>query len=87
MKIATRFISKLMAEEKSTLKELWKNSPSVQVRKRAHGILLSSEKYSIDNISTILDVHRDSVSSWLHALESSGIVGLFDKPRSGAPSR
>jgi transposase len=87
MKVATKFILKISVEEEITLKQLWENSPSVQVRKRAHSILLSSEKYSIDNISNILDAHRDSVSSWLHAWESRGIVGLFDKSRSGAPSR
>jgi transposase len=87
MKVATRFVLKLRKEEEETLKQLWANSPSVQIRKRAHGVLLSSEKYSIDDISNILGCHRDSVSSWLHAWESKGIVGLFDKPRSGAPSR
>ena len=87
MKVATRFILKLKEEEEKILKQLRANSPSAQIRKRAHGILLSSKKYSIDNIANILDVHRDSVSSWLHAWESKGIVGLFDKPRSGAPSR
>ena len=87
MKVATMFVLKLKKEEAETLKELWENSPSAQIRKRAHGVLLSSEKYSIDAISNILDCHRDSVSSWLHAWESKGIVGLFDKSRSGAPSR
>ena len=86
MKVATRFILKLRKEEEETLKHLWENSPSVQIRKRAHGILLSSEKYSIDDISNILACHRDSVSSWLDAWENKGIVGLFNKPRSGAPS-
>ena len=56
-------------------------------QRRAHGILLSYKGYSIDEIANILEVHRNSVSSWIHAWERVGISELFDKPRSGAPSQ
>ena len=85
MKIATKFIS-LSEKEETSLKQFNQRHPLDRVRKRAHGILLSSKRYSIDEIADILDVHRDSVSAWFQAWESSGIKGLFDKPRSGAPS-
>jgi len=74
MKVATRFIS---LSEKEQIN---------RVRKRAQGILLSSKRYSIDKIADILEVHRDTVSSWFQAWETSGIAGLFDKPKSGSPS-
>ena len=58
-----------------------------QNQRRAHGILLSSKGYSIDEIADILEVHRNSVSSWIQAWERAGVSELFDKPRSGAPSQ
>jgi len=85
MKVATRFIL-LSEKEQSNLKQLNQRHPLNRVRKRAQGILLSSKRYSIDKIADILEVHRDSVSSWFQAWETSGIAGLFDKPKSGAPS-
>jgi len=85
MKVPTRFVS-LNEQEIELLEHLKESTPSKGVRKRARSLLLSSKGYHIDKIANILDVHRDSVSSWFRAWESKGIEGLFDKPRSGAPS-
>ena len=38
-------------------------------------------------IANILEGHRNSVSSWIHAWERAGISELSDQPRSGAPSQ
>jgi transposase len=54
---------------------------------RAHAVLLSDRKYSVDRIADIYEVHRDSVSSWLEGWESDGRDSLDDDPRSGRPPR
>ena len=50
---------------------------------RIKGILFSSEQYSIDEISEILSVHRNTVSNWIDSFEKEGIEGLKIKPGRG----
>jgi hypothetical protein len=58
MKVPVKFVSKLNKDQIQQLKQLWLNGSSARVCKRAHGILLSSKKYSIDDIADILEVHK-----------------------------
>lgn len=46
-------------------------------------LLLSDQGHTINQISEILQVHRDAVSRWFKQWEVSGLDGLIDKPRSG----
>jgi len=87
MNVPTKFVSKLTKNQIIELKQLWKNGSSALIRNRTHGILLSSKGYRIEDIADILDVHRNSVSSWISAWERAGISELYDKPRSGSPSK
>jgi hypothetical protein len=50
-------MSKLNKYQILQLKQLWQNGSSARIRKRAHGILLSSKGYNIDDIADILEVH------------------------------
>lgn len=85
MKIPEKFVISLNGNQ-TLLKDLKKNGCSARIRMRAHAILLSSRRYSIDEIADIFEVKRDTVSSWIDAWEKSGIEGLYDKQRSGAPT-
>ena len=87
MKVPTKFVLKLNQDQIQQLKPLWQTGSSTRIRQRALGVWLSSKGYSIDEITDILEVHRNSVSSWSHAWERAGIRELFDQPRSGAPSQ
>ena len=87
MKVPTRFVLKLKDEQIQQLKQLWPTGSSTRIRQRAHGILLSSKGYSIDEIANILEVRRNSVSSGIQAWERAGISELSDQPRRGAPSQ
>jgi transposase len=87
MNMPHRFISGLSGDEITTLNEMVKNHDSYCVRRRAHAVLLSSEKFCIDVISSVCGADRDSVSSWLKSWETEGIRGLYDLPRSGAPPK
>jgi transposase len=54
---------------------------------RAHAILLSERRYSIDQIADIYQVDRDRVSLWLDWWEHCQFDGLDDNPRSGRPPK
>lgn len=80
-----RFVAPLSEPEKKTLNELFKNHPKHRTRMRGHMILLRADKFRIDEIARIYKVQRDTVSRCMQHWESQGIVGLFDRPKSGRP--
>lgn len=82
MKTPTKFVSPLTADEQAELLTLMKTSPE-HLRCRAHAILLSARRYSIDQIADIYEVDRDTVSLWLRAWEEDGSAGLGDRPGRG----
>lgn len=86
MKVATKFVSPLKDEEQAYLEDVMHQAPSRRVRMRAHSILLSARGSSMNEIATIYQVHRATVSSWLDTWQASGMNGLGDKPRSGRPA-
>ena len=87
MKISTKFVTPLNKNQIQSLEHLLRNHLSARVRMRAHSILLNSKSFTVNEIAVIYDAHRDSVSSWINSWEESGIEGLFEKSRSGAPSK
>lgn len=52
---------------------------------RAHAILLSARRYSINQIADIFAVDRESVTAWLVRWEESATDRLDDDPKSGRP--
>ncbi len=80
-------IKSITAEEKATLEEMKKNHPSHFTRQRAHAILLSATGFDIRELSQIFDTCRQTAATWVRGWERKGIVGLFDKPRSGRPRK
>ena len=60
---------------------------SPRARTRAHSILLSSRRVTIQEIVKIYQVDRDTVSSWIKKWEQTGVASLYDKPRCGRPSK
>ena len=78
-------VNPLPLKEIETLEEMHKNHPSHAPRIRAHAILLSDDGFKLSEISSIYNVCRQTVATWLHAWEDVGICGLLDKPRTGRP--
>ena len=87
MKVATKFVAALTADEQHQLEQLAAHAPVRRVRMRAHSLLLSAGGASIDKIAHIYQVHRNSVSSWMDHWRQQGVAGLSDKPRPGGPSK
>jgi transposase len=87
MKTPTKFVKPLTSEQREQLGEIMKSSAPQRTRMRAHAILLSDRRYSIDQIADIYQVDRDRVSQWLDWWEEYQWEGLEDDPRSGRPPK
>lgn len=87
MNMPHRFVSELTEDEITTLNEPVKKHDSYRVRRRAHAVLLSHERFGMKEIACVCKAGRNSVSSRLKAWETEGIGGLYDLPRSGAPPK
>ncbi len=74
MKTPTRFVSPLTAEERENLITAFKTHSSHPVRVRAHAVLLSERRFTIDEIAEIFDVHRNTVTEWLDRWEEDRSV-------------
>lgn len=68
------------------LKQLMQTHPNHRVRMRAHAVLLSDRRYSIDQIADIFEVDRDTVRAWLARWDDDDTDGLEDDPRAGRPA-
>src|SRR5947209_15826876 len=86
MKPPTRSIKPLSAEQRTTLKQLMQAHPNHRVRMRAHAVLLSDRRYSLDQIADIFEVDRDTVRAWLMRWDDDHTDGLDDDPRPGRPA-
>lgn len=77
-----RFLSELSTETILELEKLLKK-PQINDRekKRINSVLLSNQMYTIDEISEVMGVHRDTISIWLNNWEKDGVFGLLDAPR------
>ena len=87
MKTPTKFVKTLSSEQREQLAEIMKSSAPQRKRMRAHTILLSERRYSIDQIADIYQVDRDRVSQWLDWWEQYQFEGLDDDPRGGRPPK
>jgi len=85
MNVPNKFIKTLVDKEYNQLVENYQTSPNFRVRNRSHAILLSFQKYSIDQIAAICGVHRNAVSRWINRWHELGLESLADFQRKGRP--
>lgn len=78
---------KLSVEEAVSLKECMQSSQDVRQINRCHALLLSHKGYTINQLSDIFDVDRDTISNWFARWRRQGLEGLSDAPRSGRPTK
>ena len=62
---AIKFVAPLTDEERLRLKETHKTDPNWRTRVRAQAILLSEKGFALNQLATIFEIDRDSVSQWL----------------------
>ncbi len=80
-----KFVKILSQEDYNKLVENHQKSENFRVRNRSHAILLSFEKYPIDEIAAICGVHRNAVSRWIDRWNEFGLKGMCDVEKNGRP--
>ncbi len=85
MNVPNKFVKTLTEEDYNKLVENHQKSENFRVRNRAHAILLSFEKYPIDEIAVICGVHRNTISRWIERWNEFGLKGLRDVEKDGRP--
>lgn len=86
MKTPTKFAKPLTEEEHNKLVENHQRHANFRVRNRSQAIRLSAAGYSIDEIATVCQAHRNAVSRWINRWHELGFEGLADIQRSGRPA-
>jgi transposase len=87
MRTPTKFVQELTEEQKKRLQAIMKGNASQRTRMRAHAVLLSARRFSIDQIASIYEVDRDRVSQWLQWWREFEFDGLGDDQRAGRPPK
>ena len=81
----TKFVRTLSDKEHNQLLENHQTSEKYRIRNRSQAILLSSERFSIDQIAEICRADRDTVSRWMAHWNKFGCNGLVDDEKPGRP--
>src|SRR5215831_15770019 len=81
-----KYVSPLSDAEIETLQQMHAPHPSRRARMRAHSLLLSHQHYTIPHIARLYQVDPRRVSAWMERWQAWGLVGLYDRPRSGRPA-
>jgi len=80
-------VHSLSDTELAEIQKAIKTHVNPRVRVRSIMIRLSHEKHSATKIAEMLGCSRQTVLSQIYRYEQEGILGLEDKPRSGAPAK
>jgi transposase len=80
-----RFVPPLTDEQRQDLELIRSDCESKRTQNRAHAILLSDKGFTIDKLSVVFEVKRDTVTRWFNEWEEHGAIGLWDVPRPGRP--
>ncbi|MEC4804614.1 MAG: helix-turn-helix domain-containing protein, partial [Jaaginema sp. PMC 1080.18] len=78
-----RFIRDLNPETQKLLERISQQSKSPQVRNRAQCIILSYQRYEIEELMNIFRVSRKTIYNWLTRWEDQKLRGLYDQKRRG----
>jgi transposase len=83
MKTKNKFVTELSEQQIEELNNLMDSDWNSRTRKRAQAILLSFRGYTIDDISTIIECHRVTVSRWIDQWQERGLDGLLENEGRG----
>src|SRR5438128_11880380 len=82
-----RYVHPLIDQQRDLLENTMTHDASPRARARAHSLLLSAQGMTINEITKIYPVDRDTVSTWIRKWEHEGPASLHDKPCSGRPPK
>lgn len=81
------YVHPLSEEELTEIQLAIRTHPKPRVRVRAIMIRLSNEGHTAPEIAKMLGLSRQTVLNQIHRYEQEGILGLEDRPRSGARAK
>ena len=81
------YVHSLSEEELREIQQAIRTHPKPRVRVRAIMIRLSNERHKASEIAKMLGRSRQTALNQIHRYEQEGILGLEDKPRSGARAK
>src|SRR4029453_19332021 len=87
MKTPTKFVKPLTTAQRDQLQAIMKSSAPQRTRMRAHAVLLSERRYSLDQIADIYQVDRDRVSQWLEWWGAEPVAGEGEYPPRRRPPK
>src|SRR5712692_3118206 len=82
-----RYVHPLIDTQRDLLDNTMTHDVSPRARARAHSLLLSAQGMTINAITKIYQVDRDTISTWIRKWEHDGPESLHDTPRSGRPPK
>jgi transposase len=82
-----RYVHPLIDTQRDLLENTMTHDTSPRARARAHSLIRSAQGMTINEITKIYQVDRDTVSTWIRKWEHDWPASLHDKPRSGRPPK
>lgn len=83
MNMPNKFVKALSDQHYQKLLENYQTAANFRVRNRSQAILLSFQKYAVDEIARICRVHRTTIGIWIDKWNAH--QQIEDKERSGRP--
>lgn len=80
-----KFVQTLSDEDYHHLTENYQTNDNFQVGRRSQAILLSFQRYIVEEIALICQVHRSTVGIWIDNWNQAGCEGLKTEKRFGRP--
>lgn len=80
-----KFVQTLSDEDYHQLTKNYQTNDNLQVGRRSQAILLSFQRYIVEEIALICQVHRSTVGIWIDNWNEAGCEGLETGKRFGRP--
>lgn len=81
------YVRPLTPEEQAWVHRLYQETSHVGLKSRCHIILLSTQRYSVPQIASLLFTSEDTVARCIHEFNHSGLEGLLPQERVGRPAK
>lgn len=77
----------LEEEERHTLFEMGMWHPHPRVRRRAQALVRLAQGVTQTEVAREFGMHLNSVRTWMHRWQSTGLVGVYQEPVPGRPRK
>jgi transposase len=84
---ANRFAHPLRDEERTALRQRYRQTKDADERTHCQIVLLSADGHTVQQIAQLTYLSEDAVLYWLDRYEQGGLRGLEVLPKSGRPPK